>query len=484
MSIDLSLDRIRRALGYLPPYTRPTCHIAGTNGKGSVSALLSSIFRASQPLVVGTFNSPHLVSIYDSIRINGSPVSSDVYADARIQVEKVDKEHEIGLKSFEVLTATVLMIFERAQVDVVVMEVGMGGRLDATNVIPDQSVLVSALTAVDLDHQAFLGNTVAAIANEKAAIARPGKPFVLGAQKYPEVEGVVRDVVVNNGSDLVLAPTVKRRLWDPSIDGSSQGISALFSSRESPLPSPQPVECVMPCFPDPLRARLPLYGEHQLANLSIALGMVSAILTHSSCISHRNLREHITKTSVAEGIARTTWPGRLSFHTLSLRSKPLLVLADGAHNPASSATLASALSSFLSNRTPDRPLTLTYLLALSHSPPKTPKATLAPLFEFLRELNCPVNVNVALLRFTIPDGMPWITAVSHEVLRATIQELAPSATIWPAEDDRTKDLNPVDETRAALDWAAERVSPETDALVVVAGSLYLVADFYRILPEI
>jgi dihydrofolate synthase len=170
MSIDLSLDRLRILVNHLPPYTRPTCHIAGTNGKGSVSALVSSILQSS--LNVGRYNSPHLVSIYDCITINNIPVSSALYNAARAEVTEKDFEKGTKLSSFEILTLTALRVFEREQVDVAVVEVGMGGRLDATNIIPDDTILVSALTAVDVDHQFYLGDTVGKIALEKAGIAR------------------------------------------------------------------------------------------------------------------------------------------------------------------------------------------------------------------------------------------------------------------------------------------------------------------------
>ena len=169
LTIDLSLTLIRSLSAQLPPYTRPTIHIAGTNGKGSVSALLTSILGA---LRIGRFNSPHLIHIHGSISINDTPVSLGRYTTARHQVEDADTTYS----SFELLTLTALRIFENAAVDIVILEVGMGGLLDATNVISSSTVLCSALTAVDLDHQAFLGT----MARHKAGIARPGRPSVLG----------------------------------------------------------------------------------------------------------------------------------------------------------------------------------------------------------------------------------------------------------------------------------------------------------------
>ncbi|KAH9949824.1 Mur ligase [Amylocystis lapponica] len=479
MSIDLSLDRIRVLQALLPPYTRPTCHIAGTNGKGSVSALLSSILSAST-LSVGRFNSPHLLSVRDSIALNHRPVAPDVYAAARADVEHADRTHAVGASNFELLTCTALLIFERASVDVAVLEAGMGGRLDATNIIPDACVLASALTAVDLDHQAFLGNTIAAIAREKAAIARPRRPFVLGQQTHAEIEGVVRDVVQDAGGDVQLAPVVTMRAWDESVDGPLS-----FSAESFAPPPPQPVDARLLCFPEPIRALLPLYGEHQLANLGVALGVVSALLTHPSSPSGLGLRLHerITPESVSRGIQSTTWPGRLSFHTLALPASParesplhnIHVLADGAHNPASARTLSAYLAAL-----PRRPRTLTFLLALSHSPPKTPLQTLAPLFAEL-----PASaVGAALLRFSPPAEMPWVRAESHAELRGAVSALSPGIAIWPEDGDsaEAEDAPVQERLRAALEWAVRR--GDGDGLVVVAGSLYLVADFYRFLESI
>ena len=195
MSIDLSLDRLRILISHLPPYTRPTCHIAGTNGKGSVSALLSTILQSlSSSLKVGRYNSPHLVSIYDCITIDNIPVSPASYNAAHAEVTEKDLEKGSKLSSFEILTLTALRVFEREKVDVAVVEVGMGGRLDATNIIPDNSILVSALTAVGLDHQFFLGDTVGKIAFEKAGIARKKTPFVLGFQNLAHARQVETSV--------------------------------------------------------------------------------------------------------------------------------------------------------------------------------------------------------------------------------------------------------------------------------------------------
>ena len=475
MSIDLSLDRLQKLVHYLPTYTRPTCHVAGTNGKGSVSALLSSILQTSPQLSVGRYNSPHLVSIHDCIVINNKPVDPKVYTEAREKVEHTDREHGTKLSSFELLTLTALYIFEQAKLDIVVVEVGLGGRLDATNIIPDEAILVSALTAVDLDHQAFLGDTVAEIAREKAGIARKGRPFVLGLQKHPEVEDVVRSIV---GGDVVPAIRVVQRSWDENLDGSKETEFA-FSSSLFREPPPQPVKFSLHQLGNDVCALLPLYGEHQLDNLGIALTITSLLVTHPSTIQQK-LQNQITRETIVRGIKSVRWPGRLSFHTLSVwdSSQPLVVLADGAHNPASAATLGAYVTRLLSHGEGDKTVNITYVLALSHSPPKTPLQTLSPILPptLPPNSNLKVKVNVAVLSFSPPEGMPWVKSVPPSGLRDVVNQLVPDPEVWAAEDGSSGSNQLTD----ALEWAAG--SGRSD-LVVLAGSLYLVADFYRLLGK-
>ena len=457
MSVDLSLSRIRLLLSHLPKYKRPTCHIAGTNGKGSVSAILSSILQASSPpLSVGRFNSPHLLSIRDSIVIDSKPVAADVYDQVRGEVEKLNQELGVQATKFEVLTSTAMMIFEKLKTDIVVMEVGMGGRLDATNAMPDDAVALSALTSVDLDHQGFLGNTVAEIAGEKVGIARRGKPFVLGRQKFPEVEEIVRKAV----SDAhIQAPLIR-------------AIEPAKLPSEDPR-DPTPVLISLPCFPEPLEGKLPLHGSHQLSNLGVASTIVSELLTHPSC-SHLKLSARITPQTFASGLSKTKWPGRLSFHTLPNGKS---VLVDGAHNQGSAQTLADFIATLLPSLSATKnEFDLTYILGLSHSPPKRPLDTLSPLFSPSLLSPSPstarVKTRVAALEFSPPDDMPWVKAEPPSTIYDAVKTHCPGATFWPPVEGETG-------LSDALDWAAD-VSGD-DGLIVLAGSLYLVADFYRLM---
>ncbi|KAI0712605.1 Mur ligase [Earliella scabrosa] len=482
MSIDLSLDRIRKLLAVFPePYTRPTIHVAGTNGKGSVCAYASSILSAAG-LVVGRFNSPHLLTFIDGICIQNKPVRPELFWSIRDEIHRLDGQHEIGASNFELFTCFALLIFERAKVDVVVLEVGMGGRLDATNVVPDECILASALTAVDLDHQSLLGDTVEKIAREKAAIGRRGRPFVLGPQVHRQVEDVARSVVDAAGGDVVSPAVVTPVEWIEDLDGAQHPAQTGIR-----VPLLHAVQISMPCFPEPVRALLPLHGEHQIGNLGTAAGIINALLTHPSCQRPElKLRDRLTPAAIASGIRATRWPGRLSYHTITLPPDPaasyegsrVLVLADGAHNPASATALAAYLSSTLSQTGSGRPLTLTYVLGLSHSPPKTPEQTLGPLFAIRTELakTRDVRLGAALLSFTQPLRMPWIQSVPPVDMRRAIETLVDPTTAVE-RPPRTEHVE------RALRWAVGRRRDDEDSLVVLAGSLYLVADFYRLLQK-
>lgn len=483
--MDLSLKRIKVLLSHLQ-YTLPTIHITGTNGKGSVSSLVASILQASG-FTVGRFNSPHLISVLDSVMINDKPVVLDLYNDARRIVEDLNSELSIGATSFELLTATALMLFESAKLDIVVLEVGMGGLTDATNAVSDDCILVSALTAVDLDHQKFLGDTVDTIATQKAGIARNGRPFIIGPQKYPDVMVSVRAVVEEVGADLVCAHPAVTRMWDEAVDGPEPDATSPSPFRPTAV---RPVSLSLPCFPDHILTQLPLHGDHQLDNLGVASSIISSLLTHpSSTHTHRlPFRSKITPSSIAAGVRSTTWAGRLSFHNVPLsklclpgsgtkdHDESLVVLVDGAHNPASASVLASYLSDLFKS-TPvggSEEVNLTFLLALSHSPPKTPLQTLSPLLSFKRPTNVKINVRAAALEFTPVEGMSWVVPVPSSEVRDVIRVINDDISLWTPRDGERESV-----TNALL-WAHKEQQKHGErGIVCIAGSLYLVADFYR-----
>ena len=288
-------------------------HVAGTNGKGSVCALLEAILRAAG-LRTGLYTSPHLVRFNERIRVNGEAISD---ADLVARMEDVERAvaamrkrtGERDVTFFEFTTALAFAHFRRAGVQLAVIETGMGGRLDATNVL---TPAVSVITSIGLDHQQFLGDTLAAIAGEKAGILKEGRPVVLGALP-DEAAAVVARRATALGCPLVTATdvvSVRRTRQDWA------GQRVHVETSESPLGS----------------VKLPLLGDHQLVNLSVAVAVIDEL--------RRELQLPISDEAMKAGIAAVRWPGRCQV----LETEPP-VLLDGAHNPEAAEQLAATLRS-------------------------------------------------------------------------------------------------------------------------------------------
>lgn len=352
MSINPGLSRVTSLLSHFPPLSIPVVHIAGTNGKGSVSAILDSVLTHAG-FQTGRFNSPHLVSVEDSIRLRGGvPVSPEVYAATRAEVERVDAKHACGASLFELLTVTALIIFEGAgetggkKLDVLLIECGMGGELDATNVFPDELILTCVLSSVDVDHQAFLGDTPGAIARTKAGIVKRGGLIAVGRQNHPEVRDVVEALAQERAAEVIWA--------GEAHVGSSTKCEESFSL--SPFRAPPP-QCVRVSLPQVLSAsqryldlRLPLPGAHQRDNLSLAISVLDMLRTHRipRGLLSPGRADQITDTCLQEGVARVRWEGRCSWVALPPpMATPTMthVLVDGAHNAASAALLRSYIDS-------------------------------------------------------------------------------------------------------------------------------------------
>ncbi|KZT58145.1 Mur ligase [Calocera cornea HHB12733] len=436
-TINYSLDNIRRLLAILPTFTRPTVHIAGTNGKGSTTAIIESVLEAAK-FRTGRFNSPHFVDPWDCISVDRLPVTREQYTSTRSRVESVDKSHDVAASHFEILTATALMIFEDENVDIAILECGMGGKSDATNAIPDAAVLVSALTSVDLDHQAFLGDTVAEIGAHKAHIARRGRPFVLGPQKHPTVGPAVAEVVKKLGATLVAAHLAKARPWQDEFDGMNPPSRlSLLDGRKEPPGTPIIFES-----DHPIRTVLNLQGAHQLENLSTALTVIDVMRQHAPF-------SRITDEQICEGVRSARWPGRLSWTNVDIPEGSIPVLMDAAHNSAGAAALRTYLDSLWAGPR-------TFIISLSHSPPKTPLSTLSPLLR--------LGDRVAVVQFSPVHGMPWVKPSSSDDVSAAAEALVGG----------NGEVIQADTIRDALVWAAEK-----DTLLTVAGSIYLLGDFER-----
>jgi dihydrofolate synthase/folylpolyglutamate synthase len=316
-SSTLSLHRIERlltALGNPQDKLAPVLHVAGTNGKGSTVATLRACLEAAG-YRVHVFTSPHLVRFNERIRVAGDVIGDAALAALLDEVERVNSGAEITF--FEVLTCVAFLAFSRTLADFVLLEVGLGGRLDTTNVVAHPAV--AAITPVSLDHQAFLGPTIAAIAGEKAGILKPGAPGVIGPQTA-EAEAVIEARAGAVGAAL------RRwgREWRCEPAGEGMRYEGIGWRLDLPLPS--------------------LPGAHQVANAGTAIACLEC------------LAADIPAAAIAEGLRQIEWPARLQ----RLSRGPLVEMMpgwelwlDGGHNPAAGEVLAAAAS-----RWRDRPLDL------------------------------------------------------------------------------------------------------------------------------
>lgn len=466
--INLGLARITTLLTALrsPHLATPIIHIAGTNGKGSVSAYLSSILLASN-LRVGRFNSPHLVDEWDCIEIAGRPVAQRTFEEARAEVEGLNEREGIEATKFEVLTATAFRVLEgvRPRLDLAVVEVGMGGRTDATNVVPPEKTLLSVVTAIELDHQHFLGDTIREIAGVKAGIAKAGGEVVLAKQAHDEVERVLEETADEVGGRVYFAGQGK---LVPDPDASISQSTLPLSSPQAPLVSlpliprrtyPAPPDSPTPPASSSVLAHLPLPGSYQLANAAAATIAAHTLRTSPRILSLLpSLASSITDSAIRTGIEATRWPGRLDWTDWPTTRthpspNPRRLLIDGAHNPSSAAFLASYLSSLPAHHQPTT-------LVLGLSAPRPPQAILEPLLT-----GCPSIKRVCAVEFSAPAGMPWIRPTGAGEIGRVARELGMEV----------REFEGVAEALEVLKGEEERV--------VVAGSLYLAADVYRLVRK-
>jgi dihydrofolate synthase/folylpolyglutamate synthase len=311
----LGLERIGAVLEALgrPQDGLRIVHVAGTNGKGSTCAMIEAALRVGVEGArrTGLFSSPHLAEPTERIRINGEAVTVERFTEAFNRVHAVVEELlasgaiDLHTTYFETVTAMALLVFAEERADVVVLEVGLGGRLDATNVVVPE---LCVITQVDFDHEAYLGKSLEAIAGEKAGILKAGVPAVFSRQR-PEVEKVL---------DLRAAglsiPVARTAGWTVSeLELTARG-SRFHLSGERELD----IAC-------------PLAGEHQVENAATA----AVALT----------RLGVSDSAIVEGIGKAEWPGRLE----RISEHPEIIL-DGAHNPAGARALAAYIDRFYAGR--------------------------------------------------------------------------------------------------------------------------------------
>jgi len=301
-----------------PHLGRRTVHIAGSKGKGSVAAMVESVLRAAGHST-GLFTSPHLHSYTERIRVNGEPLAEGDWArltgvlGAAVEAEAPAPEGR-RLVTFDLLTALAFLAFRESAVRCQVLEAGLGGRVDSTNVFERKEVC--AITAIGLEHTEILGDTVEEIAGEKAGIITPGADVVIGPQQQAAARKVIRRAAEGAGCPVVdVSAGYSWRLVSHDLDGQTFGLKGPGG---------------------PLRLRIPLLGEHQLENAATAVACVDAL---------RRRGLEVPEGSVERGLAEVRWPGRMEI----LRRMPVVV-ADGAHSRDSARRLRDSLTRYLSCR--------------------------------------------------------------------------------------------------------------------------------------
>ena len=300
-----TIGAVTAALGH-PERACRFVHVAGTNGKGSTCAMIESGLRAAG-LRTGLYTSPHLAEPTERIQIGGEPITPDDFVEAFEVVHEAAKTLEHHPTYFETVTAMAFVLFERRRVEIGVLEVGMGGRLDATNMV---TPVLSVITPVDFDHEAYLGRSLEAIAGEKAGILKPGVPAILSAQR-PESEATILDRAASTGS-----PITSSREWRMTDCTLTARGSRFVAQKEGGVP---------------VRVECPLAGEHQIENALTAVAALQSL--------------GIDTAAIERGIAATQWPGRLEL----ISTDPEIIL-DGAHNPSGARALASYIERFYEGR--------------------------------------------------------------------------------------------------------------------------------------
>lgn len=308
--IDLVLDRIERLLAELGHPERklpPVIHVAGTNGKGSVCAYLRAMLEGSG-YRVHVYTSPHLVRFHERIRVAGRLIPEDDLTAILEECERANRDQPITF--FEITTAAAFLAFSRSPADALVLEVGLGGRFDATNVIPDAAAV--CISPIALDHQDFLGDTIAAIAAEKAGIIKRGRPCIVG-QQAEEAKEVITRRADQLGAGLY-------------VHGEDYGAHAehgrmVYQDTEGLLDLPMPK----------------LVGRHQIANAALAIAALRRI-------GGRWSREQ----GIEWGLKNVEWPGRLQRLVrgplVDAAPKGAEVWLDGGHNPHGGAAVAQSIA--------------------------------------------------------------------------------------------------------------------------------------------
>ncbi len=416
----------------------PAVLIAGTNGKGSTAATLASILRASG-LRTGLYTSPHLIRINERIQINGEQVSDDTFALLHDLVERTaerlveDGELPWHPSFFEMLTAIAFEYFATSKVEIAVLEVGMGGRLDATNVVEPR---VSVITDISLDHEKFLGTTITEIAREKAGIIRP-RGAVVTLPQSPQANEVIGSAILEEDAHAVSAvpyvppvsPKAELYLQRHSIAEEAEIHAKSAEKRLSQPIARYPLQVMG----KQILIETPLVGRHQLRNVALAVATAEELNKQGFAT---------TAETIERGIRETNWPGR--FQVISNSDGSSEFVLDVAHNPAG----AWALRSTLSNCYDGRRIIL--------------------VFGAMRDK---AIGEMAEILFPLAERV--IATCADNPRSATPEEIQEAAVRTQAEIELAGDV------ASAIERAS--TSSAADAIVVITGSIYVVGEAMRAL---
>ena len=426
--IELGLQRISKLLqGVKLPWR--AIHVAGTNGKGSVCAYASAMLH-SQGVPCGRFTSPHLIDRWDCITINEKTVDESMFREVESQVTRKNETNQIQASEFEVLTATAFEIFSRERVEVGVVEVGMGGALDATNVL--ENPFCTVITKIGYDHEKYLGNSLEQITSHKAGIMKQGVSCVIDRTN----DKVVLEFLENHAKK-VQAPYSFTAIenweleFEPPLDGPSfdSALHQVILSTEG------------------WRKFL---ERHQQMNLSLALVAVQSTLKqlHKPTIPNDILLQ--------AGAADLIWSGRQQYLSIEfLTGRKGNILLDGAHNPDSYEALSTHVEKNLRPKSNTKPVT--WVLASTEGKS-----------DLLLTLFVKPGDNVVTVEFGPVDGMPWVKP-------RPAKDMVDNLPVYVGQHSSKSN-----DVKAALQWATDVSKGQP---LVVTGSLYLVSDVLRLLRD-
>ena len=330
-----NLDRMRAFMRYLgdPHKDYGIIHIAGTKGKGSVSAMCASVL-AAEGYKAGLYTSPHMVDFSERVQINGQNIAKTELIEI-VELLKPITEKVPEITTFELTTALAFVHFSRHDVDYVVLEVGLGGRLDATNIVDP---ILSVITSISYDHVKILGNTLSEIAGEKGGIIKPNTPVVISPQKEEARLRLEQIAQANNAPTIEVGRDYLYAADTHNLEGQTL---LVWTPDEQPLVD-EFIESAGRDIWSPMRLRIPLLGFHQVENAATAYATLKTIEKYGVSLSQRAYRE---------GFAKVQWPGRMEI----LRKHPPLVI-DSAHNGYSALKLRQAMDDYF----PGLPIVLVF----------------------------------------------------------------------------------------------------------------------------